>query len=224
MSAQFPPELNQKYIIGELISHGAYGEVYNGYYRNANMPVAIKCINIFDDSIDTLRCLREICIMSKISHPNIVKMIDLYIGPPNCTLSNFSILYVVMECMITDMRKMINLFYNSQFNLEDRSALFLKNFCSSITADKVWQIIRQIVDALEYLDDIGIVHRDIKPGNILLDFDFNVKICDFGHAKPLYLGQMNTKSKLPGQAQNKFRSAQDALRLDAQLQQISQLI
>lgn len=49
-----------------------------------------------------------------------------------------------------------------------------------LTEKQVWKYIRQLCQAVEYLHNIGIVHRDIKPDNLLIDNEDNLKLCDFG--------------------------------------------
>jgi serine/threonine-protein kinase ULK4 len=53
----------------------------------------------------------------------------------------------------------------------------------SLNLQEVWQIIAEIVDALAYLREKKIVHRDLKPGNILLDKQRHIKLCDFATSK-----------------------------------------
>ena len=49
-----------------------------------------------------------------------------------------------------------------------------------LTERQVWKYIRQLCQAVEYLHSIGIIHRDIKPDNLLIDNENNLKLCDFG--------------------------------------------
>jgi len=51
-------------------------------------------------------------------------------------------------------------------------------------------IFRQIIEALQYIHSQGIVHRDIKLGNILIDLNNNIKICDFGVSKQVRKGEL----------------------------------
>lgn len=80
----------------------------------------------------------------------------------------FEYMFIVMEYMQTDMKKI---------------------FCSDpkVALDEIHiiQIIYNLLCSLNFMHTANIVHRDIKPGNLLLDADCKVKICDFGLARSL---------------------------------------
>lgn len=63
----------------------------------------------------------------------------------------------------------------------------LKKLCQKLVSLKDHHIVKimyQLLVGLKYLRHVKILHRDLKPENILSDYDFNIKICDFGLARP----------------------------------------
>ena len=95
-----------------MVGIGSYGSVCRAIHKPTGRKVAIKRMqNIFEDEVDCKRILREITLLRKLDHPNIVKIIEIL--EPNDS-HNFTCLYVVMEYMESDLKKVIR----SPINLE----------------------------------------------------------------------------------------------------------
>ncbi|KAJ3435414.1 mitogen-activated protein kinase [Anaeramoeba flamelloides] len=154
--------IDQRYQYIKKIGHGAYGIVISAKDRFENESVAIKKImGVFDRLTDAKRTLREIKLLKHFNHENILCLTDLLIPPVK---ENFTSVYLVTELLATDLRQIIN---SEQQLSEDHIRYFL------------YQIIR----ALKYLHSGKVIHRDLKPGNILLNENCDLKICDFGLAR-----------------------------------------
>lgn len=119
---------------------------------------------MFSDPVDTRRILREIILLKKMTHPNIVKFIEVI---PPLDPQNFTSLYLVTECCQADLNRM--------FKFEN---IFLE-------LDHVHFITYQILCGLKYLNSLNIIHRDLKPANVLINQGSIVKICDFGLSRSL---------------------------------------
>jgi len=96
-----------------------------------------------------------------LNHPNIVKLRDI-VNP--LTVDEFEDVYLVMEYMQSDLHKII---YSD----------------NQLSGQHVAYIIYQILCALKYMHTANVIHRDLKPGNILINSDCHVKVCDFGLAR-----------------------------------------
>eukprot|EP00993_Chasmostoma_nieuportense_P000465 NODE_1429_length_1508_cov_156.283128_g1354_i0.p1 GENE.NODE_1429_length_1508_cov_156.283128_g1354_i0~~NODE_1429_length_1508_cov_156.283128_g1354_i0.p1 ORF type:complete len:454 (+),score=86.48 NODE_1429_length_1508_cov_156.283128_g1354_i0:63-1364(+) len=159
-----------RYALVKLVGYGAYGVVWSA--RDTTLPVtsakgnvAIKKImNPFDHPTDSKRLLREIMVLRDLNHSNILANKDL-LCPPD-SQGQFSSLYIVTELMDTDLHKIIQ----SQQTLSDQHIQYF-----------LYQILR----GLKYLHSAGILHRDLKPGNILLNENCGLKIGDFGLARAI---------------------------------------
>ncbi len=152
-----------RYKIVEVIGKGGMGMVYKGLDPVLDRPVALKTIRL-DFALSTTetaelreRLIQEAKAAGKLSHPNIVTVYD--VGEQE------GLNYIAME-------------YLSGYNLED----FIKKK-GELNYKIVAKIIMQTCEALSYAHQHGIVHRDIKPGNIMLLEDFHVKVMDFGIAR-----------------------------------------
>ena len=146
------------------LGSGSFGNVVDAVHIATGQRVAIKQVNrLFEDILDTKRLLREVSIMKGLSHPNIVKIIEILTpGSPE----DFNEIYFVMEYATSDLRKLIK----SPVNLEE---------------EHIKQISYSILCGMKYVHSANVLHRDLKPANILVNEDCEVKICDFGLARSL---------------------------------------
>ena len=147
----------EKYKLIRKIGSGGMGTVYEGQHPNLNRRVALKVLQAkFPDKDDgRKRFNREIQIIGKLEHPNIVRVSDAgndgTHGP-----------YLVMELL--DGRTLSDL-------VKSRGRLAVPDCC---------ELIRQAALGLAYAHDNNVIHRDMKPGNLMLTPSGNVKIVDFG--------------------------------------------
>ena len=141
--------------------------VYKAWDTQDEMPVAIKVLR--EEYIDNDEFIRRFKDESKaiavLSHPNIVKVYDVSFGD--------RMQYIVME-------------YIDGITLKD----YIER-CGSIDVKDTIHFIIQILRALQHAHDKGIIHRDIKPQNIMLLEDGTIKVTDFGIAR---FSKNNTKS------------------------------
>ena len=140
----------------EKIGEGAYSNVYRGYHQDSSKIFAIKEINISIHQKNIERFKEEVKLMKNLNHDNIVKLYD--------TIENEDYMYLILEyCEHGDLKKFLN-----KRPLKEK---------------KVKKFMKQIVSGLKYLNSFDIYHRDLKPQNILVDKNYNLKISDFGLAK-----------------------------------------
>ena len=110
--------------------------------------------------MDAQRTFREIAILRKVHHPNIVQLIDVV------KAENDLDLYLVFEYIECDLFTAIK---DGVLNEIHRK-----------------YIIYQLAKALKYIHSAGILHRDLTPSNILIASNCKIKICDFGLSRTLY--------------------------------------
>ena len=163
-----PPELADffpDFTIHNRIGQGAFAAVYLATQKCLNREVAIKLLrpNFGKDSDFEARFAREASALAKLDHPHIVHIHDH-------ARTQAGHRYFVME-------------YLSGGTLDD---LFASE--DSINEETFFRLVRQLCDALQHAHNQGLVHRDIKPGNILMSREsdrLSAKIADFGIAKIL---------------------------------------
>lgn len=152
-----------RYQILEPMGKGAMGMVYKGKDPAIDRLVALKTIRLdeisSDQQIEELRkrLIFEAQAAGRLSHPNIVTIYDVGVEG--------NLEYVAME-------------YLKGYTLDK---LIEKK--SEVNYRIVAKIMIQVCDALSYAHQRGIVHRDIKPGNIMILDNFDVKVMDFGIAR-----------------------------------------
>ena len=154
-------DISPKYVFIREIGVGAYGSVCEAYISKTKTRVAIKKFSsIYSDPILCKRTMREIEILYYIDNPFIVKPLDIFIEREK------SDLYLVLEIAQTDLRKLF------------LSPVFLEK-------KQVQLLMYRLLIALNYLHSGAIIHRDLKPGNILVNSDCTIKICDFGLSRSI---------------------------------------
>jgi serine/threonine protein kinase len=143
--------------IGEQISMGGFSTIHKGRYFE--LEVAVKKVfnpNISPELLDEFN--NEVGMLAKYRHPNIVLMVGAITTPPTLCLA----MELVKEGTLYD------LIHKRKTPLTD--------------SDRK-KIALQLVGVICYLHRHGIVHRDIKSHNILIDRNFTIKLCDFGLAR-----------------------------------------
>ncbi|KAL4535722.1 hypothetical protein Ndes2526A_g06534 [Nannochloris sp. 'desiccata'] len=157
-------ECLSRYSLIRPIGKGAYGTVCSADDLITNERVAIKKIgNVFDSPLDARRTLREIRLLCRLRHENIVGLRDVF-PPPAASAGNFQDIYMVYDLLDTDLHQII------------RSPQLL-------SPDHVKFMAYQLVRGLAFLHSAGVVHRDLKPSNLLLNANCDLRICDFGLAR-----------------------------------------
>ena len=150
-----------KYIANSFISLGVYGPISSFYKANTKELVTIKKIsNFYENPSKGKYILKQLSILSFLNHPKVIKLIDILIPEDK---KDFQDIYLIEEFMPTNLEKLI--LYND-YNYEK---------------DIPW-IIYQILKGLNYLHSSRIMHRDIRPSNILLNEEGDIKICGFKNA------------------------------------------
>ncbi|ESR37912.1 hypothetical protein CICLE_v10028667mg [Citrus x clementina] len=145
------------------IGRGAYGIVCSVLNTETNELVAMKKIaNAFDNHMDAKRTLREIKLLQHLDHENVIAVKDV-VPPP--LRREFTDVYIAAELMDTDLYQIIR---SNQSLSEEHCQYFL------------YQLLR----GLKYIHSANVIHRDLKPSNLLLNANCDLKICDFGLARP----------------------------------------
>lgn len=155
---------DKQYTYVKRLGKGAYATVDLCLDSiNNHRKVAIKTANIFEDrkEVDTKRIIRELLILQGCHHEHVA---GLYTIIPPDDIGTSKKISFVLEPMDTDLQKII---VSSQ----------------PIKPDHVEYWAYQILSGLRYLKQAGILHRDLKPGNLLVNADCLLKITDFGLGK-----------------------------------------
>ncbi|KAJ1967537.1 mitogen activated protein kinase 2 [Dimargaris xerosporica] len=162
LMTNLPAAIENRYKLKRDIGQGAYGLVCEAEDRLTGKPVAIKKVTrISEKEILTKRCLREIKLLRHFNgHDNIISLIDLEIANPN----DFNEVYMIQELMEADLHQIV------------RSG-------QPLTDAHFQYFIFQICRGLKYIHSANVLHRDMKPGNLLVNADCELRICDFGLAR-----------------------------------------
>ena len=154
--------LADRYRVDQLIGHGGMAKVYRGYDLTLGRDVAIKILDpdLARDTAFRTRFRLEAQAASRMSHPSIVRVFD---AGEDASAAQ-PVPYIVMELVEGTLLKAI---------IAD----------GPVPAADAVRYVDGILEALEYSHKAGVIHRDIKPGNVMVTAKGQVKVMDFGIAR-----------------------------------------
>jgi len=159
-------EVSKRYTVLEPVGQGAYGIVCAAKDEVTSEHIAIKKIeNTFEHITFTKRTLRELRILRHLRHENLIDVRSIFLPGVK---AEFDDIYVISELMETDL------------------ASILKS-AQPITDDHCQFFLYQILRGMKYVHSAQVIHRDLKPRNLLVNANCDLKICDFGLARVSFL-------------------------------------
>ncbi|WP_434056540.1 Stk1 family PASTA domain-containing Ser/Thr kinase [Georgenia sunbinii] len=170
MVDEVPKVLGGRYEVHDLIGRGGMAEVYIGHDRRLSRTVAIKVLrsDLARDPMFQTRFRREAQSAAALNHPAIVSVYDT--GEDDVVTTrgeSVHVPYIVMEYV------------------EGHTVRSLLTDGTAVPIDEAGEIVVGVLSALAYSHREGIVHRDIKPGNVMLTPTGQVKVMDFGIARAM---------------------------------------
>ncbi len=142
-----------KYKVRSYIGGGGFGEVYEGF--NSNLPQQRLVLKFFKEVAFRERFDREAQILCRLDHPNISRVMD-YFPDENALVMQY---------------------------IDGRNADQILHDKGPLESELLLKVARHVADAVAYAHKQGVAHRDLKPGNILIDKNGHVYLIDFGIAK-----------------------------------------
>ncbi|MBD3924021.1 Stk1 family PASTA domain-containing Ser/Thr kinase [Nocardioides cavernae] len=168
MTQPEPTLIGGRYELGELLGRGGMAEVRKGKDQRLGRTVAVKRLrtDLASDATFQARFRREAQSSASLNHPSIVSTYDT--GEEMATDgSGVAQPYIVMECV------------------EGRTLRDILREGRKILPERALEITAGVLSALDYSHRAGIIHRDIKPGNVMLTPSGDVKVMDFGIARAI---------------------------------------
>lgn len=148
----------RKYKLQAKLGKGAYGVVWQAVNKKTKQVVALKKIfGAFQNKTDAQRTFREVILLQEFQHENIIRLLEVM------KAMNDKDLYLVFEFMEADLHETIR---------------------AGVLSDAHNQyIMYQLLRSINYMHKARVLHRDLKPGNVLINSDCLLKVCDFGLAR-----------------------------------------
>ncbi|EDX13043.1 GD18919 [Drosophila simulans] len=156
-----------KYIMGDVLGEGSYGKVKEAMNSENLCRLAVKILTkrkLRRIPNGEQNVTREIALLKQLKHRHVVELVDVLYNEEKQKM------YLVMKYCVGGLQEMID------YQPDKRMPLF-----------QAHGYFKQLVDGLEYLHSCRVIHKDIKPGNLLLSLDQTLKISDFGVAEQLDL-------------------------------------
>ena len=153
-----PELLIDKYLILDLLDAGGMGMVFKAIHRPMNRTVAVKMIaqHLLTSPDQVKRFQREVRVAATLEHPNIVRSYDAD--------QSRGVHFLVMECV------------------RGENLTRIVHRQGPLSVEQAVDCIRQAAQGLRYAQKTGVIHRDIKPGNLMLNDEGLVKVLDLGLA------------------------------------------
>ncbi|XP_073727954.1 serine/threonine-protein kinase STK11 [Misgurnus anguillicaudatus] len=155
-----------KYLMGDLLGEGSYGKVKEMLDSETLCRRAVKILKkkkLRRIPNGEANVKKEIQLLRRLQHKNIIQLVDVLYNEEKQKM------YMIMEYCVCGMQEMLDSVPEKRFPVFQAHGYFC-----------------QLLDGLEYLHSQGIVHKDIKPGNLLLTTDGALKISDLGVAEALH--------------------------------------
>jgi len=172
VSGQVVIEIASRYRLESLIARGGMAEVWEGYDRLLDRPVAVKMplVHLRQQSEFLQRFQREAVAAARLSHPLVVAVYDTGVDPD---VGAFIVMELVRGGSLRD----------------------LIRGEGGVPVARAVSLAGQVASALQFAHDRGVIHRDVKPANILIG-DGDVKVADFGIAKAVVDADDLTKTNV----------------------------
>jgi len=167
-------EVGQRYRVVQLIGRGGMGTIYKVHDRELDRDIALKVIrpDIAGNPVVLERFKREIQLSSEVTHKNVLRVYDLG--------ESEGIKFVTMQLV----------------DGEDLSQRLKRD--GKLPQEQLADVFRKICEGLAAAHDQGVIHRDLKPHNVMLDHAGGVYLTDFGLAKSLTQTAMTQAGELLG--------------------------
>lgn len=162
----YPETTINFYKYGRQLGRGAFGKVNLGVHIATGRVVAIKSFKLNDAEIASIRrrLHLETQLMKTLNHPNVLKMYETFETDKHLMIA---LEYISGGDLLSFLRKRIK--------VSEQIAKF---------------IFKQLMEGLKYMHSQGIIHRDVKLDNILIDTDSTIKLCDLGVSKLIRPGEI----------------------------------
>eukprot|EP00730_Choanoeca_flexa_P006830 TRINITY_DN12228_c1_g8_i7.p1 TRINITY_DN12228_c1_g8~~TRINITY_DN12228_c1_g8_i7.p1 ORF type:complete len:374 (+),score=63.13 TRINITY_DN12228_c1_g8_i7:151-1272(+) len=158
--------IGPRYTDPQFIGEGAYGMVVNAHDTSSGERVAIKKVSPLTHPTFCQRTLREIKILAKLKHENIILLRDAFVVNE---LADMNELYLVLDLMETDLHRLLKSLKSRGDHLSPTHTCFF---------------MYQLLLAIKYIHSANVLHRDLKPANLLINLsNCDLKVCDFGLAR-----------------------------------------
>ncbi|EGD80437.1 CMGC/MAPK/ERK1 protein kinase [Salpingoeca rosetta] len=157
--------ITPRYQEGQLVGEGAYGMVISALDTKTGQRVAVKKVTPLTHQTFCQRTLREIILLSRLKHDNIVNLMNVIAGDEQ----PLSEVYLVLNLMETDLHKLLK-------------SLNRRGEC--LSPSHTCFFLYQMFLGIKYIHSANVIHRDLKPGNMLINVsNCDLRICDFGLAR-----------------------------------------
>ena len=164
-------QMTGEYKLKAKIGRGAYGEVVRAKHRATGEDVAIKMIKVKSNPSLLIKLLREVKILRQLSQMpearlHTTRLRDAVVAS-DFLESDSTLLFLVLDYVPLTLDSLMETSSVIQYSESDVKEIIYKFLCS-----------------MAFIHSAGLMHRDIKPQNILVDSNFDIKLCDFGFSRP----------------------------------------